>query len=151
MIIGALRNIRKLRALIVLFVGTSVIMFTGCGGAMQAYDGPKLETSEVAIIKPYSPLTIFGYTKKGASPINIDKIDGKDLNFKDECEVLPGTHKVSIHMPINYGGYVGRGPEKDIVFDAEAGHVYTVYGSRSTGGAVWIVDDTTKKVVAKED
>ena len=150
MIIGRLRNIRIFGALKVLFVGTFVIILTGCGGTMQAYNGPKLQTSEVAVIKPYSPLTIICYTTKGASPIDIDKIDGKDLNFKDKCAVLPGTHKVSINMPINYGGYIGKGPEMDIVFDAEAGHVYTVYGSRIAGRAVWIVDDTTKKVVAKE-
>jgi len=149
-IIGALTSTRITRAIITFFIGLSFIMLSGCG-AMQAYDGPKLQPSEVAIIRPYRPFTGFGYVDKGAHPISINKIDGKDLEFKDRCEILPGTHKVSINMPKNYGGYIEGGPEKGISFDAEAGHVYTVYGRRLPKSvAVWIVDDTTNKLVAKE-
>jgi hypothetical protein len=119
---------------------------------MKSYDGPKLQASEVAIIKPYDPLTMLGFMSKGADPLIITKIDGMDLEWNDKCEVLPGKHIVSIEMPIQYM----EGPQKAIIFEAEAGHVYTVYGKRvlhgySRSAVVWIVDDTTGKVVAKED
>lgn len=139
MIIQALRNVRILRALTALFVVSSTVMFSGCGGTMQTYEGPKLQPSEVAIIKPYYFYTIFDATVKGAERVNIDKIDGKNLGFSDKCTVIPGTHKISINVPVSM----------DIVFDAEAGHVYTVCGTRVQGGAVWVIDDTTQKVVAK--
>ena len=103
---------------------TLLIPTSGCivGPTIRTYSGYRLQKSEVAVIKGWGFLSLFGY-----AGIDIYNIDGSPVNAT-KVEVLPGRHELVIR---NYGlsfvTFYGSRPDyARVAFDFEAGHEYKI-------------------------
>ncbi len=129
------------------FLFGTLLLFVGCDTTMQFYEGPKQPLENVAHIKAH-----FGMFDQ----IRILEIDGKALGRTDTSAwILPGAHTVTVL--IENIGYLGSlGPQnidrKALSFQALAGHTYVVNSTMKhyEDTYAWIMDKTTKEVVAGE-
>ena len=123
------------------FLFTALLLLVGCA-TKQAYEGPKLPSEGVVLIKPSFGLVTLA---------TIAEVNGKERGFFEErAEVLPGEHTVKIRVSRDtfFGKTIGN---KTLTFQAKTGHTYKVDGTISGGDAfAWIVDETNNEVVAGE-
>ena len=135
---------RPTRILFSIVAVMGVILTAGCG-TLQAYPGQRLTKEETALI-----------TLGFAAGVEILAVDGQELGIdKVKVEVLPGAHAVSARVVQAYqGGYISS--PKTLRLEAQAGHVYHVFGrflgerlfSVPTDFTIWIEDKQSKEVVA---
>lgn len=135
---------RPTRILFSIVVAMGVVLTTGCG-TLQAYPGQRLTKEETALI-----------TLAFAAGAEIVAVDGQELGvYKWNVEVLPGAHAVRARVVQAYeGGYISI--PKTLRLEAQAGHVYHVFGrflgerlfSAPTDFTIWIEDKQSKEVVA---
>jgi len=114
-------------------------------GIIQAYEGKRLTTEEVATIKPnYGSVLDIAY---------VDEIDGEKIGtfqVYNDVEILPGEHLVKVSVQTGLGMSQYRG-SKTVILYAEAGHTYKLHGQIRKGEpSAWIVDEVSNAIVAGE-
>ncbi len=135
---------RPTRILFSLVAVMGVILPAGCG-TLQAYSGERLSKDQTALIEvgPWTSAEILA-------------VDDQEVGFgENKVEVLPGSHAISARVVQGYeGGYISM--PKTLRLEAQAGHVYKVFGTFLGQGlfnapkdfTIWIEDKQTEKVVA---
>lgn len=117
---------------------TVSVLFGGC--TSRLYSGPRLPSSEVAVVAGSSHYWIVQ-----ATGVNIKAVDGVATHNK--VELLPGPHIIDVSFHAEELGmrYSSRG-RCSIQFDASAGHTYCVDGEfthRQQKWHAWMVDEGT--------
>lgn len=116
----------------------AIVILSGCA-AKQAYEGEKLPSEKVALIK--GSVSVFG------TSANIASIDGKDMRWTSgEAEALPGYHELEVVLESGINIYYFA--KVKVSFTAKAGHVYRVEGKiRKKKAWAWIIDEVDNSVV----
>jgi len=105
---------------VVLTVSLCALLFlVGCATQYQAYEGQKLPSDKVAVVK--GNLNVL----PGGSSVSISSVDGKPLSpYQQSVEILPGTHVLGVQYRLNLaGGLVADGR---IAIDSQAGKRYQI-------------------------
>ncbi len=116
-----------------------IAILSGCAGQYQAYDGVKLPSEKVAVVKGVTnilPLT---------TSLSISSVDGKKMSpYQESIEVLPGRHVIGIQYHFHGGGGIFANGEA--IVDAQAGKTYQL-GSKSEGNLVtfFVTEEVNKK------
>ena len=107
----------------VLAISSLIILFSGCASVHQAYDGPKLSSSKVAVINGQN-----GFAP-GSTTISISSIDGKTFTpHVVSLEVLPGKYVIGVHYYYHLAG--GIKADSFIAVKVEGGKVYQLIAER---------------------
>jgi hypothetical protein len=123
-----------------------VLLIGGCAApTVRTYEG-KLPLDKIAIIET---------TKSGLTTAKVQKVDGERIRpDARKIEMLPGEHLLICYVERIYHMLVGwvieDGTPQTLTIQAEAGHVYKVYGKWNSidDTPMWIVDEQTGAVVA---
>ncbi len=124
---------------VVLTVSLCALLFlVGCATQYQAYEGQKLPSDKVAVVK--GNLNVL----PGGSSVSISSVDGKPLSpYQQSVEILPGTHVFGVQYRLNLaGGLVANGR---VAIDSQAGKRYQI-DSKKDGDSVtfYIVEEPLK-------
>ena len=122
----------------------AIFLLASCA-TVQTYEGEALPPQDVAVIKS----THWGNLVVTAV---VREVDGKDVGVSPgNIMVLPGEHVVKIRVTHSMG-YLGTiSAHGAVLLNAEAGHIYRVYGEIygfGDGLLVWIKDEENDQIVA---
>lgn len=150
----------------IIFIIAGVSLLVGCSsGSIKMYSGNALEKEKLAFLD--SSGTLKTIMSKSAAVV-IKSVDDKSTHMKSSAmhariELLPGKRVLKVELlrsiDTEFSDTYGSTSKvfkvnKEISFEAEAGHYYHIYGlldpDQTFPWFTWIEDKTGGKVVAGE-
>jgi len=128
----------------IIFFLCFVLLIGGCAPTVRTYQG-KLPPNKIAIIET---------TRSYLTVTKLKSVDGEKIRPDvSKIEIQPGKHQLISYIEHTYWQlvvWVEECAPQTFTIQAEAGHVYKVYGKWNSidDTSMWMVDEQTGAVVA---